>query len=367
MDKLASLCLFRRALEWSFEEKHRVRGVLLLVFLLAALGVTLRSVLRGSLYPLDVVVLAALVLALGSTYTRFYAAGAFFLVLVMSLAAYFGALRRLQSGVQDVTAWLVWLMLPLLLIPLLFSGRLLWVALLVPLLTLGAFLLREHPQNWGALLAVLSLGSVLSALAARLYETQLSLLTRQRKQLEAAYEETLRAWAKILEARDKETKGHSERVAALTLRLAQKMGILSPVQLRCIYYGCLLHDIGKMAIPDSILHKPDSLNAEERRIMEQHPSLAYEWLKDVAFLRPALTIPYCHHEKWDGTGYPRGLKGEEIPLETRVFAVVDTWDALLSDRPYRPAWSREQALEYLRSRAGKDFDPQVVQTFLEVI
>lgn len=94
--------------------------------------------------------------------------------------------------------------------------------------------------------------------------------------------------------------------------------------------------------------------------MEQHPSLACEWLKDVTFLRPALTIPYCHHEKWDGTGYPRGLKGEEIPLEARVFAVVDTWDALLSDRPYRPAWSREQALEYLRSRAAKDFDPQVV-------
>lgn len=367
MDRLAALCLFRNILKWSSEEKHRVRGVLLLVFLLATVGVALRSALRGSLYPLDLVVLAALALALGSAYTRFYSAGAFFLVLVMSLAAYLGALHRLQSGLRDVTAWLVWLGLPLSLIPLLFSGRALWLALPIPWATLLLFILRERPQNWGALLAVTSISSVLSALIARIYETHIEQLAAQREQIELAYEETLRAWAKILEARDKETKGHSERVAALTLRLAQKMGIMSPVQLRFIYYGCLLHDIGKMAIPDSILHKPGPLNAEERRIMEQHPSLAYEWLKEVAFLRPALTIPYCHHEKWDGSGYPRHLQGEEIPLAARIFAVVDTWDALLSHRPYRPAWSEAEALEYIRSRSGKDFDPQVVQTFLEVM
>ncbi|MFO3797286.1 MAG: HD-GYP domain-containing protein, partial [Anaerolineales bacterium] len=340
---LSPLCLFRLVLERAGEERLRVRSIVLLTLVLSLTGVIIRSVMRGSVSPLDLVVLAALALAWGSTYTRFYSIGAFFLILVMSLAAYFGALHRLQSGTQDVTAWLVWLALPLFLVPLLFSRRALWLALAIPLVTLLLFIALERPVNWGAMLAVLSIGSVLSALVARIYETQLSLLAKQREELERAYSETLQAWAKILEARDKETEGHSERVAELTLRLAQAMGIRDPLQLRFIRYGCLLHDIGKIAIPDSILQKPGPLTAEERRIMELHVVYAYEWLKDVAFLHPALEIPYCHHEKWDGSGYPRGLKGEEIPAPARLFAIVDVWDALTSNRPYRSAWSEEKA------------------------
>jgi HD-GYP domain-containing protein (c-di-GMP phosphodiesterase class II) len=131
--------------------------------------------------------------------------------------------------------------------------------------------------------------------------------------------------------------------------------------------GALLHDMGKIGIPDSILHKPDKLTDEEWTIMRTHPQLAYEMLYPIEYLRPALEIPLTHHEKWDGTGYPRGLKGEEIPIVARLFAVVDVWDALTSDRPYRPAWSQEESLTYIREQSGKHFDPQVVELFFNVI
>jgi len=130
--------------------------------------------------------------------------------------------------------------------------------------------------------------------------------------------------------------------------------------------GALLHDIGKMGVPDSILLKPGTLTEAERAIMREHPRYAYELLLPIEYLRDALDIPYCHHEKWDGTGYPRGLQGEDIPFVARLFAVVDVYDALTSDRPYRPAWSKEQALAYLRDQAGKHFDPQVVEMFLKL-
>ena len=131
--------------------------------------------------------------------------------------------------------------------------------------------------------------------------------------------------------------------------------------------GSLLHDMGKIGIPDSILHKPDQLTDEEWTIMRKHPQLAYDMLYPIEYLRRALEIPLNHHEKWDGTGYPRGLKGEEIPIVARLFAVVDVWDALTSDRPYRPAWSQEEALTYIREQSGRHFDPQVVDLFFKLI
>jgi HD-GYP domain-containing protein (c-di-GMP phosphodiesterase class II) len=131
--------------------------------------------------------------------------------------------------------------------------------------------------------------------------------------------------------------------------------------------GALLHDIGKMAIPDAILHKPGPLTPEETDIMHRHNLYAYEWLSPIPYLRPALDIPYCHHEKWDGSGYPRGLKGDAIPLAARLFAVVDVWDALRSDRPYRTSWSAETVRKYIRERAGSHFDPQVVEIFLNIV
>jgi PAS domain S-box-containing protein/putative nucleotidyltransferase with HDIG domain len=178
-----------------------------------------------------------------------------------------------------------------------------------------------------------------------------------------AYDSTLEGWSGALDLRDEETEGHTQRVTELTLQLARAMGIENQ-DLVNIRRGALLHDIGKMGIPDRILLKPGPLTEEEWEIMRKHPTYAYKLLSPIAYLRPALEIPYCHHEKWDGTGYPRGLKGEEIPLAARIFAVVDVWDALRSDRPYRKAWSEEQTLEFIEEQAGKHFDPEVVRVFL---
>ncbi len=185
------------------------------------------------------------------------------------------------------------------------------------------------------------------------------------QQLSEAYDRTLEGWARALEMRDELTEGHTRRVTELTLRLARAMG-LSEEQIVHIRRGAILHDIGKMGIPDSILLKESALTPEEKMIMRRHPQFAYDMLYPIEFLRPALDIPYCHHEKWDGSGYPRGLKGEEIPLAARIFAVADVWDALISDRPYRLAWSKEQALEHIRAQAGKYFDPRVVEVFFSL-
>ena len=184
--------------------------------------------------------------------------------------------------------------------------------------------------------------------------------------LSSAYDATIQGWSRALELRDKETQGHSERVTRLTLELAQKMG-LPAARLPDFRRGVFLHDIGKMAIPDSILLKPGPLTEEEWAVMRLHPAYAFHLLSDIAYLRPVLDIPFCHHEHWDGSGYPRGLKGEAIPLPARIFAVVDVWDALTSDRPYRPAWSRVEARRHLLEQAGIQFDPAVVGPFLEII
>ncbi|RME12466.1 MAG: GAF domain-containing protein, partial [Ardenticatenia bacterium] len=190
-------------------------------------------------------------------------------------------------------------------------------------------------------------------------------LQRSNVELSLAYDATIEGWARALELRDEETEGHSQRVTEMTLLLARAMGIQGE-DLVHIRRGALLHDIGKMGIPDSILLKPGPLTDEEWEIMRQHPVLAYKLLSPIPFLRPALDIPYCHHEKWDGTGYPRGLKGEEIPLAARIFAVVDVWDALLSDRPYRKGWPPEKVYAFIQEQAGKHFDPKVVDVFLKL-
>jgi len=191
-------------------------------------------------------------------------------------------------------------------------------------------------------------------------------LQRSTAELTQAYDATIEGWSRALDLRDEETEGHSRRVTELTLALARalEVGAADLIHLR---RGALLHDIGKMGVPDAILHKPGPLTDEEWAVMHRHPELAYEMLSPIAFLRPALDIPYCHHEKWDGAGYPRGLKGEQIPLAARLFAVVDVWDALRSDRPYRPAWPESKVRAYLREQAGRDFDPQLVGLFLGML
>ena len=191
-------------------------------------------------------------------------------------------------------------------------------------------------------------------------------LQRSANELRAAYEATIEGWARALELRDKETEGHAQRVATLTVTLARRLGVPEE-RLPHIRRGALLHDIGKMGVPDHILHKPGPLDDEEWEIMRRHPLWAYEMLKEIPYLQPALAIPLFHHERWDGSGYPAGLAGEAIPLAARIFAVVDVYDALTSDRPYRPAWSKDKALAYLEEQKGKLFDPQVVEAFLEIM
>ena len=189
---------------------------------------------------------------------------------------------------------------------------------------------------------------------------------RHADELAMAYDNTLAGWARALELRDELTEGHTRRVTELTLKLADALHIPENEKIH-IRRGALLHDIGKMGIPDSILHKPGAFTAQERKIMQQHTQYAYDMLISIPFLQAAIDIPYCHHEHWNGAGYPRGLKGEEIPLAARIFSVVDVWDALTSDRPYREAWSKARTRDYILERVGTQFDPRVVEVFFSLM
>jgi putative nucleotidyltransferase with HDIG domain len=222
---------------------------------------------------------------------------------------------------------------------------------------------RFNPnRDWIDFLATLGGQTAIAIENSRLFQD----LQRSNFELAMAYDATIEGWSRALDLRDRETEGHTQRVTDLTLRLARKIG-LSESRLVLIKRGALLHDIGKMGIPDYILHKPDELSEEEQQIMRQHPQLAYDMLEPIAYLRDALNIPYCHHEKWDGSGYPRGLSGTQIPLEARLFAIVDVWDAITTDRPYRKSWPIQKALEYMQEQSGKYFDPQLVEIFLQEI
>jgi response regulator RpfG family c-di-GMP phosphodiesterase len=192
-------------------------------------------------------------------------------------------------------------------------------------------------------------------------------LQQSNQQLTLAYQATIEGWSRALDLRDRETEGHTQRVTETALRLARAIGVFDEDDLVHIRRGALLHDIGKMGVPDAILLKPGTLTEEEWVIMMKHPDYAFQLLSPIVYLRKALDIPYAHHEKWDGTGYPQGLKEHQIPLAARIFAVVDVWDALRSDRPYRPGWSNEQVNQYLREKAGSHFDPQVVESFLKML
>ncbi len=220
----------------------------------------------------------------------------------------------------------------------------------------------EPDPGWFEFFNVLAGQVALAVDNARMFER----MENANLELALAYDATIEGWSRALDLRDRETEGHTQRVTELTLALARRAGIPEQ-QIPHIRRGALLHDIGKMGVPDEILRKSGTLTEEEWAIMRQHPRMAYELLSPIAYLRPALDIPYCHHEKWDGSGYPRGLKGEEIPMIARLFAIVDVYDALTSDRPYRPAWSPDQALAYIREQSGRHFDPRVVEIFFNLI
>ncbi|MBN2256994.1 MAG: HD domain-containing protein [Anaerolineaceae bacterium] len=184
--------------------------------------------------------------------------------------------------------------------------------------------------------------------------------------LENAYQKAMEGWVMALDLRDQEIEGHSMRVAYAAGNLAESMG-MDAEELHCLNIGALMHDIGKMSIPDSILYKPGPLTDAEWEIMRQHPQNACAWMEAIDYMRPALDIPYCHHERWDGSGYPQGLVGEEIPLAARIFAVVDAWDAMSSDRPYRKALQPDEVIAQIKAESGSHFDPKVVDAFLNLI
>ncbi len=190
-------------------------------------------------------------------------------------------------------------------------------------------------------------------------------LQRSNLELSLAYDATIEGWSRALDMRDRVTEGHTMRVIDIALYLARAIG-MSEADLVHMRRGILLHDMGKMGIPDTILLKEGPLTEDEWKIMRMHTQYAFEMLAPITYLRPALDIPGCHHEKWDGTGYPRGLKGEQIPLAARIFAVADVYDALTSDRPYRKAWMKKKAVQYILDEKGKYFDPRVVDVFMSL-
>jgi PAS domain S-box-containing protein len=217
-------------------------------------------------------------------------------------------------------------------------------------------------QNWVNYLETLGVQAAIAIDNVQLFDG----MQQSNLELITAYDATIAGWSHAMDLRDKETEGHTQRVTDLTLRLAERMGISQAEQVH-MRRGALLHDIGKLGVPDHILLKAGPLTDEEWVIMRQHPTYAQDMLMPIIYLRPAMDIPYCHHEKWDGSGYPRRLKDEQIPLSARLFAVVDVWDALRSDRPYRASWSKEKTRDYIREQSGKHFDPRVVEIFLDMI
>ncbi|MEE9599298.1 MAG: HD domain-containing phosphohydrolase, partial [Anaerolineales bacterium] len=220
----------------------------------------------------------------------------------------------------------------------------------------------DHDPEWMAFLETLSGQAAIAIENINLIND----LQISNQNLVQAYDATIEGWAQALELRDMETVGHSRRVVDMTMKLARALDI-NPKDLQHIRRGALLHDIGKMGIPDNILQKPDKLTDEEWVIMQEHPVYAHKWLSQIPFLERALDIPYFHHEKWDGSGYPQGLKGEQIPLAARIFSIADVWDALNSDRPYRKAWPLKKILAHFQEQTGKHFDPYVVEAFIKLI
>jgi PAS domain S-box-containing protein len=220
---------------------------------------------------------------------------------------------------------------------------------------------RSDPE-WLAFLEALTRQAAIAIDSIRLFED----LQRSNMDLAVAYDSTLEGWSKAMDLRDRDTEGHTQRVTSLATDLARVLA-MPESEVAHFRRGALLHDIGKIGVPDSVLLKPGPLSEEEWTLMRKHPSLAYEMLSRITYLKPALDIPYCHHEKWDGSGYPQGLKGDHIPLAARIFAVVDVWDALTSDRPYRPAWTHEQAEAHIAQQSGIHFDPRVVTAFLAIL
>jgi len=217
-------------------------------------------------------------------------------------------------------------------------------------------------DEWSDLLAMMAGQAAIAIDSANLFRD----MQRSQNELLVTYDATIQGWARALNLHNQRNEEHTHRVAELTERLARKMGVKDESIIH-IRWGAMLHDIGKMGIPSHILNKEEALTDDEWSIICKHPQYAREMLYPIAHLRTALAIPYSHHEQWDGSGYPQGLKGDEIPLEARIFSVVDVYDAMTSERPNRSAWEKQKVLEYIQSQSGTHFDPRVVRAFINMI
>ena len=317
-------------------------------------------------------VLAAASLAgLILNYVHQYFLSASILVVLGTIALFF----NFYDGISLYDPGIVALPLLIILTSFLFGSRLIYR---VALVSVGGVALLGYLERTGVIsppalasnerIIIISLlivfAAVLQKRILQSWEQTVELAQGSEQKIRDAYILTLEGWAKTLEFHDRETLGHSQRVTSLCQRLAEEIGITGPQELEHIRWGSLLHDIGKLAIPYEILHKVDDLSREDWDIIRRHPGVAEELLGNIDYLKPAMSIPGSHHENWDGTGYPARLKAEEIPVHARIFSVVDNWDALTTDRPYRKAWSREKSIQYLREQSGKKFDPAIVEAFI---
>jgi putative nucleotidyltransferase with HDIG domain len=369
---------------WSRYERELHRRTLR-VLLRTAIGVVgallaLNLILYGD--PVTLVAMAGVIVAsaVGLLLERrgaYIAASSFFMLTVLVATV---AILVDQNGIRDPGI----LGLPLIILcgvllfgkeaaPVMFAVTLLAVAAVASAHLTAYVPSPEAPQfrQW-TVANIISIGLVLAGGTTVIYvvldnaDRHLAEIRRSEQELRQAYDMTLEGWARVVEYRDESTEGHSRRVAEMSEKLARAIG-LDEEEVLQIRRGALLHDIGKLAVPDAILLKAGPLEREERALMQTHPVIALELLRGIPFLQPSLSIPYSHHERWDGTGYPEGLSGEAIPLPARIFAVVDHWEALTSDRPYRPGIPQDDVVDYLRRGAGTIFDPRVVRVFLTLL
>lgn len=362
------------------EPDQRRQATLLSGFLLGLIGVAIVLEIVTTMtigwsfytgYRQTIVTICFLAVAYALSRTKYLDVAATLAVVVALVAIFVSGWaepRGVMGGLFDyliLPLWIGSLFLNLRTLPLLIIcalAGLLTFPLIAPAVTFNDILIG--PFLFTVTTAILLL--IVTQHRNRLEQDRRLALQQAHDDLAQAYESTIEGWSHALDLRDTETEGHTQRVTKLTLHLARELGICEE-ELVHIRRGALLHDIGKMGVPDQILRKPTTLTAEEWVVMRQHPIYAYDFLAPIAYLGPALAIPYCHHEKWDGTGYPRGLKGEEIPFAARLFALVDVWDALSSDRPYRRGWPRADVIAYIRAHAGSHFDPTLTDAFLRVM
>lgn len=371
--------LFHDAYRWLIQPSNSVSGVedrlkaellssliLLLILLLVVSRLAgMASTPESAFVLTDAVGIALLVAAYGFSRSKWFKVGAWLVIFPIPVLVLISLL--IANSIESQYN-MMYLIISLILVSIFFKVR---GIITFTLITVG--MIYSLPQFMSEpLLTVEATNRSLTAFLLSAALLTVFVLVRNQvegerlKEFSSAYDATIQGWARALELRDKETLGHSKRVTALSLRLAERVGVKQE-NMEHIRRGALLHDIGKMSIPDTILTKVGPLTGEDWVILKRHPEIGYELLKSIEHLQPALDIPLYHHEKWDGSGYPYGLEGREIPLAARIFAIVDVWDSLLSERPFREAWPRQIAVAYMEEQAGKHFDPDILVHFLEMI